>query len=202
MGVEEKKKKKYAAILAVSEELMLANGLHALNMNDVAKAAKMAKGTLYLYFKSREEIIAALALKARRLLLEKFKAEISTKDHAIEKLKGIIQVNYWFLKQNKLYYDLVSFYEIDERDTETPEMQQAIGQTIDLIIAIVVEGKARGEIRPSVDPVTLAFSMWGMTVGVMQLVKVKAALIATNPSLNEQKVVQDFIEIFEAGIKK
>ena len=40
-----------------------ASGVHATKMSDVARAAKMAKGTVYLYFESKEDLLAALLLR-------------------------------------------------------------------------------------------------------------------------------------------
>ncbi|MGD1839457.1 MAG: TetR/AcrR family transcriptional regulator [Thermonemataceae bacterium] len=202
MKIKEKKQIKYNAILEVSEKLMQLNGLHALNLDDVAKEAKMAKGTLYLYFKSKEEILGALALKARKMLLAAFKENISSKTSAIDKLKGVIEANYLFYKSNRLYYDLVSFYEISERETETPQMQEVIRQITNLIVSIIEEGQENEEIRKSIDPNVLSISMWGMTVGVMQLLKVKAELISTHQALTEQKIIQNYTELFAIGIKK
>lgn len=193
---------KYNSILEASEKLMSDNGLDSLNMDDVAKEAKIAKGTLYLYFKSKEEIIAKLALKARIKLLEAFKKEISTKTNSFDKLKGIISANYNFLKKNRLYYDLVSFYEISERETETPAMQKVIQEIIDLIVGIISDGQKKKEINTAVEPLVLAFSMWGMTVGTMQLLKSKAELLSAHSELSEEKILENFTSMFEAGLKK
>ncbi|MEM1340652.1 MAG: TetR/AcrR family transcriptional regulator [Bacteroidota bacterium] len=199
---ETKKQLKHDAILKVSEDLMLKNGLHSLNMNDVAREANLAKGTLYLYFGSREEIIGALALKARIMLLNIFKQNIFGNKSSIEKLKGIVLANYTFLKQNKLYYELVSFYEIIERETETPEMQSVIKEITELIVSIIEQGKSKNEIKKSIDPAILSFSMWGMTVGIMQLIKSKSEAIRAHPGLTEDKIIEEYISVFISGIKK
>ena len=49
-------------ILETATQFLRDNGLDALSMNKLASACNVAKGTLYLYFKTREEIMAALYL--------------------------------------------------------------------------------------------------------------------------------------------
>lgn len=49
-------------ILTTATELLRHEGSDALSMNKLAAACGVAKGTLYLYFKTREEIIAAIYL--------------------------------------------------------------------------------------------------------------------------------------------
>lgn len=50
-------------ILSTAENLARRDGLDALSMNALCAACGVAKGTLYLYFKTRHEILAALFLK-------------------------------------------------------------------------------------------------------------------------------------------
>lgn len=197
-----KKEEKYKLILDVAERLMKEKGLSALNMDEVAAMSNLAKGTLYLYFKSKEEIFAALALKARILLLEAFQDAVSKSNAPIEQLKLVIYANYTFLKSNSLYYDLVSFYENNERETETDEMVSVIGKISELIITIIKKGQSDGIIDNSIEPSVLSFSMWGMTVGIMQLLKVKAGLINHHESLSEKDILANYIGLFEKGIKK
>lgn len=47
-------------ILEAALELFRQNGFRRTSMEDIAEAADIAKGTLYLYFKSKEELFAAL----------------------------------------------------------------------------------------------------------------------------------------------
>ena len=197
-----KKEEKHRLILETAERLIKEKGLNSINMDELAISTNLAKGTLYLYFKSREEIIAALALKARILLLKAFEKAVAKSDDAVEQLKLVILANYHFLKKNALYYELVSFYEINERDTETEEMRMVSGKIIVLIISIIERGQREGRIDEKINPSVLSFSMWGMTVGVMQLLEVKAAAIKSQKHLTEKDILTNFIHIFEKGIKK
>lgn len=56
----EEKKKRRAEILQAAEHLWLSSTYSDLSMNQVAREAKLAKGTLYLYFNTKEELFLAL----------------------------------------------------------------------------------------------------------------------------------------------
>ena len=43
-----------------AREIFLARGFDAASMSDIAKAAGVSKGTLYVYFKNKEELFAAI----------------------------------------------------------------------------------------------------------------------------------------------
>ncbi|MBC8081645.1 MAG: TetR/AcrR family transcriptional regulator [Hymenobacter sp.] len=195
-----KKEQKYNLILGVSERLMREKGLYSLNMDEVSQASGLAKGTLYLYFKSKEEIFATLTLKARVLLLEEFRRAVAQVAEPVEQLGAIITANYTFLRHNVLYYELVSYYEIDERASESPAMAAVIGEIIDLVVAVVVAGQAKGTITRDVEAGELALTMWGMTVGVMQLLRVKFPQ-GTLHGVPEAAVLANYVRIFQWGIK-
>lgn len=195
-----KQEEKYNLILVTAEKLMKEKGIYALNMDELAKEANLAKGTLYIYFKSREEVIATLAFKARVLLLKEFEKETAKHLKPLDKLKAIITANFNFLKENSLYYDLVSFYEVNERETETPDMQLVIREISDLVIKILISGQAEESISRKIDPVIFSFTMWGMTVGLMQLLMSKATMIKSSGFLTEETIISNFLIIFEQGL--
>jgi AcrR family transcriptional regulator len=54
--IEEKKKQKKEALLTSAFELFTSKGINNTSISDIAKQAKMAKGTFYLYFKDKYDI--------------------------------------------------------------------------------------------------------------------------------------------------
>ena len=53
-------------ILVIAERIARDTGLDGLSMNALSAACNVAMGTLYLYFKTRHEILAALFVKKRK----------------------------------------------------------------------------------------------------------------------------------------
>jgi TetR/AcrR family transcriptional regulator len=50
---QKEKQNRRGDILKAAEKVMLANGLHGLNIDLIATETQLAKGTIYLYFKSK-----------------------------------------------------------------------------------------------------------------------------------------------------
>ena len=50
-------------IFSATEQLMAKGGLHNLSMHKIAKEANISAGTIYLYFKSKDELLEQLALR-------------------------------------------------------------------------------------------------------------------------------------------
>ena len=81
-------------------------------------------------------------------------------------------------------------------------MASIIGRISELIISIIKNGQIDGSIDSAINPENLSFTMWGMTVGIMQLIKVKAALIKSRKGLTDKNILNNYLKIFENGIKK
>jgi AcrR family transcriptional regulator len=60
MGIKERRgreeKARLTSIIAAAENVFAERGYHQARMDDIAEAAELAKGTLYYYFKSKDEI--------------------------------------------------------------------------------------------------------------------------------------------------
>lgn len=56
----EEKQQREAKIIDAAQDLLMRKDFNAVNMNEIAQAAKLAKGTVYLYFSTREELFLSL----------------------------------------------------------------------------------------------------------------------------------------------
>ena len=93
------KENRRQVILDAAVTVMQLHGLHGLSIDLIAHETNLAKGTIYLYFKSKEEILSILTIRARTLLIKDFQKIIKNKESRIEKLKSILKSNYLFYKK-------------------------------------------------------------------------------------------------------
>jgi TetR/AcrR family transcriptional regulator len=199
---EQEKENRRQAILDAAEKIMSEKGIHGLNMDMVAHETMLAKGTLYLYFKSKEEILAALTLKSRMMLLKEMQTVTEKHDSPIEQLKEIVFTNYYFHKNNSLYYDLVSLYEVNNTLVETPELQDASGRITEFVAGLFQKAQAEGSVNPDLNPYHLTATMWGMTIGILQIIKVRGVYLYENQNITEQDLLKNYVNVLENGIKK
>jgi AcrR family transcriptional regulator len=76
MGTLERRKrekdKRRNRIIGAAEKVLVTKGYQAATMDDVANEAELGKGTLYLYFKNKEELILALLVRLRMKMIDRF----------------------------------------------------------------------------------------------------------------------------------
>jgi len=188
-------------ILTAAENVMAENGLYGLSIESIAEETELAKGTIYLYFKSKEEILSSLTIKARNKLFLEFELIEKQNTNSYEQLIEIIRMNYTFYKQFPLYYDLVSLYEANHKAVETEEMYKSSQNITNLVNRIAEKAQAEGYLNPKINPLHLTMSLWGMTVGMLQLLKVRGAFMEENLTIMKDDLIETYIAIFSKGIK-
>ncbi len=150
-------------ILTAAIRVFGKKGFAATCVGDVAEAAKIAKGTVYLYFDSKEEIYAT----AVRLAIERMQAVANERMRPAtgvrERLAVAISVRmeFWH-EQLSLYRLLLTVGREPQHKRQTHELLRA-GHAY--FVAILRQGVEAGEIAATVDLETVAWAILDMVRG-------------------------------------
>ncbi len=69
MNITMKKKLKEEELLMAASELFISRGIEKTSIDDIARKAKVGKGTFYLYFKDKHDILNKVILKNSRKII-------------------------------------------------------------------------------------------------------------------------------------
>ncbi|MCK0170693.1 TetR/AcrR family transcriptional regulator [Aliiroseovarius sp. S1123] len=81
---EDQKAERQAVILSAARDMIDETGFDGVTMSALAKRAGLAKGTLYLYVRSKEELFLLLFLEAMRTVVARFKQDVTLGDSAAQ----------------------------------------------------------------------------------------------------------------------
>lgn len=100
--------KKRLKILAAAAELFAAQPFHKVLLSDVAEAAGVGKGTLYIYFKSKDDLYLSVLYSGFSQLVDRLQQKVS-RDHRspLENLTLAVAEFVGFAYQNPHYYELI-----------------------------------------------------------------------------------------------
>lgn len=76
------KLKRRDSILASAKQLMEEEKYNEINMNQIAKKAGVAKGTVYLYFQTKQELFLSVMLESFQLWKEKY--ILAVRQHGVD----------------------------------------------------------------------------------------------------------------------
>jgi TetR/AcrR family fatty acid metabolism transcriptional regulator len=146
-----KKNNKYDLILDGAVKVFAENGYHGSQVSKIAREAGVADGTIYLYFKNKEDILVSLFRERLGELVGKFKESVEESSAADEALRKICEIHYTELENNT---DLAYVTQIELRQSSL-ELRKAIGQAvkpyIQLIEAVLIKGMEEGTFRKGMD---------------------------------------------------
>ena len=100
--ITQKKNEKYTKILDTALRLFERNGTHLVSIDEIVKGAGVAKGTFYLYFKDRYDLISTLIIEKASKYMSLLNDEYEPKDfgdvstsvhHYIEYISDFLQKN-------------------------------------------------------------------------------------------------------------
>ncbi|HEU4564431.1 MAG TPA: TetR/AcrR family transcriptional regulator [Gemmatimonadaceae bacterium] len=139
-------------ILDAAIEVFGERGLAGARLEDIARRAGVSKGTIYLYFPSKEELFRTMVRQTIVAALEEAERCVG-RGSATDELRGYMR-GYWDLARSPEFstiYRLVIGELHDFPDLASFYSEEVIARAVRLISGIIERGIAAGEIRP-VDP--------------------------------------------------
>ena len=150
-------------------------GFHDPTVDDVAARAEVSKGTIYLYFVSKEEILAHLLLEGLALLLDDMEVVCQRQPTLPPEpaLRALAAAYLSFCQSNPSYFRLIMAFDRGrfEESISTVLYQQVLDhslQGLSLVAQTIECGAASGEFDVA-DPWQAAGSMWAALNGVLVL---------------------------------
>ncbi|AOZ89783.1 TetR family transcriptional regulator [Bacillus xiamenensis] len=145
------KRPKYMQIIDAAVVVIAENGYHQSQVSKIAKQAGVADGTIYLYFKNKEDILISLFKEKMGQFIERMETDIQKKPSAKEKLHLLIQEHFRLLSQDH-HLALVTQLELRQSNLELRQkINEVLKGYLNMLDSILTEGKKSGEFRQDLD---------------------------------------------------
>lgn len=158
-------------ILTAAERVFDQHGYAAATVGAVATEAGIAKGSIYNYFKSKEELFKAVFTNVLVQAESEVDRRIQTPLPARQKLEQML--DYWFenlSRHNRIGRLVLEFWATAAREGGSGELtrilQQMYSQWRERIASIVDEGVSTGEFNPQFDKLVAASLIMAMLDGI------------------------------------
>lgn len=152
---------KYRRILDAAIAVIAESGFHNSRVADIADRAGVADGTVYLYFKSKEQILMAALDSAFEAFYRRAKEELAAASDARAKLRILARLHLRLLNQNR-NMAVVLQTELRQSAKFLAEFsQRELKGYFDLIREIIREGQEAGSIRKEVPDKIAAACLFG-----------------------------------------
>lgn len=138
---------KYHRILEAAVKVFARQGFRQSTVAQIAKEAGVADGTIYLYFKNKDDILVHFFSFKAKQVFDRFREEVARGADSLEKLRNLIRVHLGEFQRDP---DMAVVYQIETHQSRrlAEEQIREMGKMYrDIISDIVEEGQQEGLIR-------------------------------------------------------
>ena len=135
-----------AAVIAIAE-----NGYHQAQVSKIAKQAGVADGTIYLYFKNKEDILISVFREKMGVFVDNLQDIIKNGSSSSEKLAQMIENHFKVLSDDR-HLATVTQLELRQSNKEVRlKINAILKEYLKLLDEILIEGMLSGEFNPTMD---------------------------------------------------
>jgi AcrR family transcriptional regulator len=209
MGIQERKERekerRRQQIMVAAKRVFSEKGFNKATMEDIAQEAELSPGTLYLYFKNKEELYASLSLRILQYLLIRVEHVNDEKASGpMEKLDALTEAMYDVYEFDPLI--IINMFHLQSSETLknlSPELMSEIKElsrkSLSAISKIFQEGVEQG-LFVDHHPVALSDTFWALFSGIV-------LWLTSKKIINEEKdylkqTLDIAFEIFRRGLVK
>ncbi len=161
---EREKLRQRKEVLATALRLFSEKGYHKVSMHEIAQKAEFAIGTLYKFFKNKEELYKILLLELADKFHEVLTKAVREPDDEIEKLRSYVRAKGDLFRANasmiRLYFSETRGASFNVMTGLVPEIRERYGQFLQTTLASVFErGMRKKRFKKIGDPYCLAVAL-------------------------------------------
>lgn len=202
MGIQERKERekeqRRSDIVDAAEQVFAQKGFGSATMDDVAERAELSKGTLYLYFNTKEELFLAVAARGLEVLGNLFMKASEDGETGAQKSRAIGNAYIGFVHEHPTYYAAISYFgdvEIDWEDNSNPNAHAChdLGmRVLSILEQAICVGMQDKSLRDDLNPPLTGLWLWTQLSGILQFVSTrKGEIIAREYGVTKQQLIDE-----------
>lgn len=161
-------------IISSAEKLFLQKEFENTSMDDISKEANLTIRTIYKYFKSKEDLFFAVALKGAKQMNELCEESFMNAKNALEKIRLTNKAYCQFYINNPGMFKLMNYQPDNKLNCEVSKSFHELSiykeKTLNRYMKIVGEGKSDGSINLNLDPKKAVYFGLLSSIGLLNMV--------------------------------
>ncbi len=199
------KAKKKASLMNAAENLFIQKGFENTSIDELAKEAGLTKRTLYQYFRSKEDLFFAVALKGAKQLTCAYEEAMSRGDNALEKIRLGNQAYLQFYMNHLGMFQLLNYKPVNQKNCdESPYYQEIMildGIRMKHYWDLVAAGKSDGSISTNLDMKKAVFFAFFSAFSLLYTVSSTDKTVWDVLELGENEFLRFSFELFADALQ-
>jgi TetR/AcrR family fatty acid metabolism transcriptional regulator len=146
---------KHQQIIEAAVRVFARNGYYNSRVSDIAREAGVASGTIYLYFKTKDEILVTLFREKMAAWVSHVREQIAEEPGPVAKIRRLVALHFSVLEKDPALAEVVQVELRQGHKFFRGASAHEVSAYFELIGAVLQEGQAAGVFRDDV-PVKIA----------------------------------------------
>ena len=184
-------------ILDAAVKVFAAEGFYNAKVAQIAQEAGVADGTIYLYFKSKDDLLISLFEDRMEGINANLRNALAAAPTSADRLRAVVRLHLELVEQNRHMAEVICV-ELRQSSKFIKEYANPkFGEFLRLIAGAIVDGQKSGELRADMDPPMVARAMFG-ALDELAL----AWLVRGKDRIDIPRAVDQMSTLFIEGLRK
>jgi AcrR family transcriptional regulator len=202
------KNKTVESIQDAAKKSFRKRGFHKTRMQEIAKLAGISKGTLYLYFKNKDDLYLSICfptLKYINKIYQKFLKELENGKYkkGNKFIMNLMKIHYDIYDNNKDAMKIIQEYQVSDHYVSLPAKTRLAIKTHAKnnfsVLRDIIRKASELKLISKTDPIVLSDVIWSLFLGVVQ---VEGSKLRDTKKDHLFETLKYSFSLFETGICK
>jgi len=196
-AAQRKKPNKRALITDAAVEVFAERGFHQARISDIAKRAGVADGTIYLYFRNKEDLLLSIFEEKMDYLLSGLREALDGIEDPEERVRRFAIFHFKQVRENRAVAEVLQV-ELRLSNKFLKEYRpEKLWAYLGVFGQIVREGQAQGLFRTEIDPFVI---MWAF-FGALDEIAMQWVLSGGSDRFELESAANQVADVFIRGMK-
>ena len=173
-------------------------------MDHVAQQTQQTKGTLYLYFQSKDELHFAIMERGMAILMRVMEKRMSNMKNGRETLRGLGLALVEFSNRYPVYFNSLIFFQardVGQQNLNESKVKSFMANrnSLTLLNETLIRGMEDGSIRKDIPLAELSTTLWAQMMGILVIYSAKKMVFDLH-SVNREQLVNRHLDLIRDAL--
>ncbi len=198
MGIQERKERekeqRKEEIVAAAQKVFFEKGLQLATVDEIAESAELSKGTIYLYYKSKEDLYLAVLTKGMQLMQDMFKERLQNEPETLKAILSLVDAYVEFFREHRNFFRMFQFLQSPQFHKQVSDEMKEAGSRVsldtwNLAIGLIQRGMNEGLLVSDLSAGEAAVIIWLGTTALMTRIDSESEMWQTRMNIDLDHVL-------------
>jgi len=149
-------------ILDAAESVFAQRGFYNARVAEIAREAGVADGTIYLYFKSKDELLYSLFESRMERVIQTLAAAVASAEGPVEQVRAFIAAHLSLIADKPQVAEVLTVELRQSSKFMKEHANPRFGEFLKILAAIIADGQRSGDFNPDLPAPLVARAIFGM----------------------------------------